>query len=189
MKTIVIAAVLCFSLLAGCGKADVKKAPTVPVASEQNEQSEQSRPPHYAGLIAEYRAVLTEEPDNLVALTALGNAYYDSGEWKKAIVQYEHALRIDSRNADVRTDCGTAYRNLGFINRAMDEYRLALQYDPAHVNARYNMGIVYAYDRKDLKEAIRVWEELLRLAPNHPQADSIRSSIATFKEQVKKEAR
>ena len=167
----------------------MKKSSPVPTATEQNEPSEQSRPPHYAGLIAEYRAILAVEPDNLVALIALGNAYYDSGEWKKAIARYEHALRIDPRNSDIRTDSGTAYRNLGLLDRALAEYRLALQYDPAHVNARYNMGIVYAYDRKNLQAAIRVWEEMLRLAPNYPQAEYVRSSIAEFKEQLKKEAK
>lgn len=187
MKLIVIAAVLCVPLLAGCGKTDVRQSSSAPAALDG--QSEQSRPPHYAGLIAEYRSVLDKEPDNLVALIALGNAYFDSGEWKKAISRYEQALRIDPRNADVRTDNGTAYRNMGRIDRALAEYRLALQHDPVHVNARYNMGIVYAYDRKDLKAAVRVWDELLRLAPNHPQADYVRSSVAAFREQLKRETR
>jgi len=60
-------------------------------------------------LIEEYRAILSEDPNNFAALVALGNAYHDSGRRNDAITMYEYALRTDPGNADVRTDMGTAY--------------------------------------------------------------------------------
>jgi tetratricopeptide (TPR) repeat protein len=102
---------------------------------------------------------------------------------------YEQALAIDSRNADVRTDMGSAYRNLGMPDRALAEYRLALQQEPAHLNARYNLGIVYANDKKDYAAAIRVWEDILKIAPNYSRADHIRTMIAALKAKKTKAAR
>jgi len=86
----------------------------------------------------------------------------------------------------VRTDMGTAYRNIGMPDRALAEYRAALEHEPSHLNARYNMGIIYAHHKKDYKAAIQIWEELLRIAPNFPQAADVRAGIAAFGKDRKK---
>ncbi len=186
MKNALIMAVLCFPLLLGCGKADEKKSPVLYPVTEHPGTPAQVRNPDYHGLIEEYRTTLKEDPDNLAAMIALGNAYYDSGMWRDAIRFYERALIHDPLNADVRTDLGTAYRNLGNPDRALAEYRLALSHEPGHLDARYNIGVVYAFDVKNYRVAIHVWEELLRLAPNHPHADDIRTCILTFKKTLRK---
>ncbi len=188
MNTIFITAVLCFFLLTGCTKSRGKKIGTA-LPPLRPADAEQAKIPDYAGLIAEYQSMLAEDPENLAILVALGNAYYDRGEWRNAIMAYERALQIEPRNADIRTDMGTSYRNLGQYDRALMEYRLALQYDASHLNARYNMGVVYANDKKDVLAAVHVWQEILTLAPNYPQAEILRSNIAKLKKGAKKEVR
>ncbi|HEY6011743.1 MAG TPA: tetratricopeptide repeat protein [Nitrospirota bacterium] len=177
----IVVAVLSFLLPAGCKKTDEKQIPVLHPVAEHPGASPQVRDPNYAGLIEEYRAVLREDPNNLAAIIALGNAYYDSGMWRDAIRFYTHALAHDPQNADVRTDMGTAYRNLGNPERALAEYRLALNAAPGHLDALYNMGIVYAFDIKNYTVAIHIWEDFLRLAPNHPRANDIRTLIASIK--------
>ncbi len=188
MNTIFVTAVLCFFLLSGCTKSRENKIGSA-LPPIQSPYAEQAEIPDYAGLIAEYQSMLGEDPENIAVLVALGNAYYDSGAWQNAIIAYERALQIEPRNADIRTDMGTSYRNLGQYDRALIEYRLALQYDPSHLNARYNMGIVYANDKKDAGAAVHLWQEILKLAPNYPQAEFLRSNIAKLKKGAKKEAR
>ncbi len=189
MNTIFFTTVLCFFLLWGCTKSQEKKSASVFPRSQQFGDAEQAKIPNYAGLIDEYRTILSEDPDNLAVMIALGNAYFDSGAWQNAITAYERALQVAPRNADVRTDMGTSYRNLGYYDRALAEYRLALEYDPSHLNARFNMGVVYANDKKDYQAAIHVWEEILKLAPNYPQAELLRSNIAELKKGAIKEVR
>jgi tetratricopeptide (TPR) repeat protein len=185
MKNVLLIAVLFFPLLSGCNRSEEKKTPMVPTpvpaVIEHSNKLESDQGPYYDGLIEEFRATLADDPNNYSALVGLGNAYLDSGQWKKAVVMYEHALAIDPRNADVRTDMGTAYRNLGMPDRALAEYRAALVEEPGHLNARYNMGIVFAHDKKNYQAAIHMWEELLKLAPNFPYAEHIRESIAALK--------
>jgi tetratricopeptide (TPR) repeat protein len=188
MKNILITAMFCISLVCGCEKTE-KTPPPVPSAFDSVKKSDESQGPYYAGLIEEFRATLADDPDNLAAIVGLGNAYFDSGQWNKAVTLYEHALLLDPQNADVRTDMGTSYRNAGMPDRALAEYRIALQVEPGHLSARYNMGIVLAHDKRDYRAAIRVWEELLKLAPNYPHADDIRSGIAAFSKILKKEGR
>ncbi len=134
--------------LASCQRIEGKKTYAVPAAIDHSNKLDNAQGPDYDGLIEEYRTILSEDPNNFSALVAMGNAYFDSGQWKNAITMYEHALRMDPRNADVRTDMGTAYRNLNMPDRALAEYRLALEHEPTHLNARYNMGIVLAMTRR-----------------------------------------
>jgi tetratricopeptide (TPR) repeat protein len=152
----------------------------------QTATSDHGLSPDYGGLIAEYRSVLAEDPDNLAANIAMANALYDSGQWRDAIPYYDRALQLNPHNADVITDKGTCYRNLGMTDEAVRDYRLALRVEPTHQNALYNLGVVYAYDRKDFAKAITYWERLLEVAPKHPQADYLHSSISGFRRALKK---
>ena len=191
MKTlngILAAAALLAVLTSACERGERSGAATAGGPQADGHGAEPARP-YYPGLIEEYQRLLAEDPDNLAGIIALGNAYYDSGQWKQAISAYERALAINPRNADVRTDMGTAYRSLGQYGRALAAYRTVLAREPSHANARYNMGVVYAYDLKDYASAVRVWEELLRMAPTHPQSQSMKSCIIKFKQVMKSEVR
>ncbi len=185
MKKTALTLVICLVLLVACKRPDPRKPTVILPVTEHNGKEEKTLAPYYHGLIEEYRTILAEDPNNLAAIIGLGNAYYDNGEWKRAITMYQHALAIDPRNSDVHTDMGTAFRNMHMTERALAEYRIALRYEPGHLNARYNMGVIYAYDTKDIKAAIHVWEELLKLAPNFPHAEYIRTSIADLHERLK----
>ena len=186
MKTLSLLTVTLFLLLPACKDARPRAGSSIPTAVQHAHKQEPSPPPYYYGLIEEYRNTLASDPRNLAALIGLGNAYSDSGAWREAIEQYEQALKIDPRNADVHSDLGTAFRNLGMTDRALAQYRHALEHDPAHLNARYNLGIVYGYELGNYPLAIHIWEEVLRLAPNHPNAAQMRSSIVSFKKMMKK---
>src|SRR5512134_2688043 len=107
MRNQLLAAVLLLALPVACGKHEDRNPSPAPRAPQGANKPGEARPPYYPGLIEEYRTVLAEDPHNLAALIGSGNAYYDSGEWKKAVSMYEGALAIDPRNADVRTDMGT----------------------------------------------------------------------------------
>jgi tetratricopeptide (TPR) repeat protein len=186
IKKSMLTGMLFFLLLSGCAKTEEKKAVAIPAAVEHAQKGDRSGP-DYEGLIEEFRSALAEDPNNLATIIGLGNAYFDSGQWKQAAMMYGHALLLDPKNADVRTDRGTAYRNSGMPDRALAEYRIALQNEPGHVGARYNMGIVLAHDKKDYRAAIRIWNELLKIAPNFSHASDVRSGLAALEKQLEKE--
>ncbi len=185
MKTPHVAALCFLVLVSACRDAGDKKPAVVPAAAVHVPKAE-GLDPYYYGLIEEYRTILAEDPNNLAAVVALGNAYFDSAQWREAVRMYERAVELEPRNADVITDLGTAYRNLGKPERAISEYRRALALEPGHLNARYNLGVVYAYDFRDYARAIRLWEDLLRLAPNYSEAKTIQARIAALKKMQRK---
>lgn len=129
-------------------------------------------------LEAPYKDVLAKDPKNFDAAVALGNLYFDSGQSEKAIEAYQKALEINPKDTNVRTDMGTMYRKIGNFDKAVEEFRKSASIDPTHVMSWYNLGVVLYYDKRDMKGAADAWDELLKVAPNHPNALELKQMIA-----------
>jgi len=179
-------AFLALMIAGGCREQEKKVAVPVPDHHAAGPVTgDKSRTPYFYGLIEEYQRVLADDPHNLAAIIALGNAYFDAGIWKQAIRHYEQALQLEPSNADVVTDMGTCYRNMGAFDRAIAEYERALKMEPMHQNALFNLGVIYGLDRKDYATAIGYWERLLHVAPKHPRADYLQATIAQFRKAMR----
>lgn len=186
MRYLSLGIAICCVALAACRNVEEKRTSSIPPAVDHVSKAEKSQTPYYYGLIEEYQTTLQQDPNNLAALIGLANAYSDSGAWREAITQYERALKLDPRNADIHTNMGTAYRNIGYPDRALAEYRAALTYEPGHLNARYSLGLLYAFNLHNYAAAIKVWEDLLRIAPGYPHAEFMRTNIESFRKSQKK---
>ncbi len=138
----------------------------------------------YEEAIRNFKALLEKEPDNIILLISLGNAYFDMGMDREAIEVYRKALEIYPDNVSVRTDLGTAYRRIGQPDKALEEYRKSLALDPRHSITRYNIGVVLLWDKKDIDGALKMWTDLLRVDPYFVLADELRNNIEIL-EQMK----
>ncbi len=184
-----MAVVLGLLVVGGCTREDGAPIKKQSAESPDAAAAPESPLPYYRGLIEEYRSILAEDPHNLAAIIALGNALYDAGQWKGAIHYYERALQIDPHAVDVMTDMGTCYRNLGLPDKAIDIYLRANAIEPSHQNTLFNLGIVYGEDKKDYLRAIAYWKQLIDIAPKHPQADNIKATIHMYKQTLRKHVR
>ncbi len=81
----------------------------------------------------------------------------------------------------MRTDLGIMYRNTGEIDKAIEEFKKAAQLDPKHVNSRYNLGLVLLHDKRDMKTAIKAWEDYLRVDPNSERAQRLKAQLEKMK--------
>ncbi len=68
-----------------------------------------------------------------------GNAYGNLGEYRRAIEDYDQALRIDPGNTLAYNNRGNAYDNLGEYRRAIEDLDQALRLDP---------GFAFAYNNR-----------------------------------------
>jgi len=104
-------------------------------------------------------------PEDAEAWIQLGNLYFDSNEYKKAIFAYEKGLELNPGNADILTDLGVMYRRDGQPEKAVEAFDRAIAADSRHEASRFNKGIVLMHDLKDIEGAIAAWEELLEINP------------------------
>ena len=72
-----------------------------------------------------------------------GVAYFNLGEYRRAIEDYDQALLLDPDEVNSLNGRGVAYRRLGQYRRAIEDLDEALLLDPGHVRARANRGIAY----------------------------------------------
>jgi hypothetical protein len=129
--------------------------------------------------------VLKKNPKDSDTLAKLGNLYYDSQLYAKAIDYYGQALKITPSNPDIRTDMGTAMFYLGDSDKALAEFEKSLSYRPNHANTLFNAGIVKWQGKKDVKGAVADWEQLLKTNPGYPERQKVEDLLNRAKEHNK----
>jgi cytochrome c-type biogenesis protein CcmH/NrfG len=127
-----------------------------------------------------------QSPSNVTAWIELGNAYFDTDQYKKSIQAYSKALELKPDNADVWTDLGVMYRKDGRPQEAIKAFDQAIAVNPKHEVSRLNKGIVLFHDLKDTQGAIKVWEGLLEINPMAmaPGGMSVDQMVQSLKKQA-----
>ena len=125
-------------------------------------------------------------PSNVEAWIELGNAYFDTDQYKKSIQAYTKALELKPDNADVWTDMGVMYRKDGRSDEAIKAFDRAIAVNPKHEVSRLNKGIVLFHDLQDTPGAIGAWEGLLEINPTAmaPGGMSVDQMIQGLKKQA-----
>src|SRR5512135_1877463 len=96
----------------------------------------------------------------------------------EAIEAYDKALALDPKNVNVLVDQGTCYRGIGKFDKAVEQYHKAIKIDPKFPTAHRNLGVVLAFDLHNKKEGLQEFQKYLELAPNAPDADKIKETVA-----------
>jgi len=103
---------------------------------------------------------------------ALGNMYYQNGDWAKAEENYLVALDRGPNNAKVWYSLGNAHFSMGNVSEAIGDYRKAKNHDPKLCLAYLNLVAAYV-DSNQCLEARNEYEELEQLAENLPRCASV----------------
>jgi cytochrome c-type biogenesis protein CcmH/NrfG len=128
-----------------------------------------------------------QNPKNTTAWTQLGNLYFDTNQFDKAIWAYNKSLALDAGNANVWTDLGVMYRRSGKPREAVRAFEAAMRADPRHEVSRFNKGIVLMHDLNDPEGAVQTWEELLKINPFAMSSDgkSVDELVTAYKQSLK----
>ena len=171
MKRTLIVCLTLFLFLTNCQKKEEQKAqtpfPKGPVVVDNE--------------IMRFQELVGKDPKNVDAWIQIGNIMMDTSRFPEAIDAYQKALELNDKNVDVRVDMATCYRRIGKPDKAVEQYSKAIAMEPKHLNAHRNLGVVLAFDLNKKSEAIKEFEEYLKLAPNAPDADSVRQLVAKLK--------
>jgi tetratricopeptide (TPR) repeat protein len=104
-----------------------------------------------------YRKALAESPDNPSALTSLGLALFETGQFKEALAVYHKASKVNPVDPIPIEKCAEIFERLGQIDDA--------------VNQRQSVAQIYL-QRKDAQKAIENWTHIARLKPDFLPARS-----------------
>lgn len=140
-------------------------------------------------LTSQLRERLEQQPDNPDGWAMLARSYMQ-------MERYPDAARAFERLADVVPDDNARATAWGLsaqawffdsqgalspeVNAAMDQAR---QFNPNEVNTLGLLGI-HAFEQQDYEAAIRHWEKIIEVAPDHPQIASIREGVTRAYERL-----
>ncbi|TYA69810.1 tetratricopeptide repeat protein [Seonamhaeicola marinus] len=96
---------------------------------------------------------ITKNPNNILGLEYLGDAYAYQKQWDKAILKYKKLVDFDDQNANYHYKHGGAlgmkaltvnkFKALGIIGDVKEAFLKAAELDPDHVDARWALVELY----------------------------------------------
>ncbi len=104
------------------------------------------------------REVLQTEPNNLDALTNLGNSFYNKGQYDSALSYYERVLTIDPTNSGGLYNKGLVFYQIKDYQKSMEALRKCISLYPDNADAIVMMGDNY-YSQNNFNEAITWYKQ------------------------------
>jgi tetratricopeptide (TPR) repeat protein len=119
--------------------------------------------------IGYFQQALKVNPDHLIALENLGNAYRQQKNWEQARKVLEHAVAVSPSDPESNYSLGMVFAQTDDAARAYEYLQRALKARPAYPEALNNLGILYLRtQRRD--DAVATFKECIRVAPGFDQS-------------------
>ena len=116
-----------------------------------------------------FQEALRLNPDHLVALDNLGNAYRQQKQWEEARNVFTRALKVNPQDPEANYSLGMIFAQTNDNERAYEYLQRALKFRPDYPEALNNLGILYLRtQRRD--QAVASFEECIRVAPAFDQS-------------------
>jgi cytochrome c-type biogenesis protein CcmH/NrfG len=126
-----------------------------------------------------------DNPQSAQYRSELGNAYYDAGQYDKAVRAYIESLKLQPDNPSVETDLATSYHYLGQNDQALQLLDKVLKQNPGFGQALFNKGVVLQVGKKDIAGAVAAWEQLLQADPAFARRADLERKIGELKSRMK----
>lgn len=99
----------------------------------------------------------------------IGDQYFESGKYEKAIESYNDYLRLKPRHVKTIYNRGRCYQEIGKYELAMDDFNKVLKLDGNNENALLSIG-QEMYRRGEFKSAKYYGEKVIELDRNNAMA-------------------
>jgi cytochrome c-type biogenesis protein CcmH/NrfG len=153
---------------------EVRKTTVQQPTSQPQPQPQAQADPRVAQRMAavlQLKQMVSANPGDAASWAQLGHNYFDLGQYENAIDAYRKHLDLNPKNANVWTDMGIMYRRSKRPDEAVRCFDKAIEINPAHEQSRFNKGIVLMFDLHKHEEAIKSWQDLVKLNPNAKTPD------------------
>lgn len=116
-----------------------------------------------------FQQALKLNPDHLVALENLGNAYRQQKRWDEARAALEHAVAVGPQDPEANYSLAMVYANSDDTDRASEYLQRALKFRPDYPEALNNLGVLYMRTNQR-EQAVASFEQSIRVAPAFDQS-------------------
>jgi tetratricopeptide (TPR) repeat protein len=119
--------------------------------------------------VEKFQQALKLNPNHLLSLVNLGNAYRAQKQWDDARTVLQHAVEIAPDDPEANYALGMVFAQTNDTANAYEHLQRALKSRPNYPEALNNLGILYLVtQRRD--DAVASFEQCIRIAPAFDQA-------------------
>jgi tetratricopeptide (TPR) repeat protein len=119
--------------------------------------------------ISHYKEAVRINPKYVTALSNLGTALYNKGDYDEAVSYFTKVLNINPQKIDVRMDLANTLFLQGKHEKAIAQYKEILKTEPENDNAHYNLAYMLSVQNKTDQAELH-YKEALKINPNHEKA-------------------
>jgi tetratricopeptide (TPR) repeat protein len=116
-----------------------------------------------------YPKILGEKEFEAVQFCNLGVAWYERGDYEKAVEFSQKAIRLNPGYAAPLNNLGVAYAKQGKFTVALECYEKATCLEPHYATAFYNIGVTF-YKLGDQDKAVEYFKKAFVQDPKHMSA-------------------
>ena len=116
-----------------------------------------------------YPKILNEKEFEAVQFCNLGAAWYELGNYEKAVEYSKRAIRLNPNYAAAFNNLGVAYAKQGNFDIALECYEKAADIDPNYATAFNNTGVAF-YRLGYLQKAVECFEQAIEADPKYDRA-------------------
>jgi Flp pilus assembly protein TadD len=124
-----------------------------------------------------------KRPKDLRLLVNLGAAHDAVGQGKQAQGFYEQALAVAPGDSVASCRLSSSLYAEGKHQQSVDLLRGVIQRSPGSYCAYFQLGVAFA-DAGIYRDAIRMWQKVVELAPTSPEGVSAQESITVLQKFV-----
>lgn len=130
--------------------------------------------------VEDLESAVEEDPQSLIAKTALGQSYEAVGRLTEAEQEYRAALDLDADLPRIRYKLAIIIKSKGRPEEAIVELEETVQFDPTFAAARLALGDLYA-DTGDNKKAAAQYQAVIDTEPFGIDLKAVESKLASVK--------
>ncbi|MCK4965435.1 tetratricopeptide repeat protein, partial [bacterium] len=117
----------------------------------------------------------------------LGFIWLSKGDYNKAQMEFETAIKINPGNANAHLNLGVVWSVKNDIHKAQKEFETAIKFDPQLVIAHYDLGMLYM-KKKEYGKAEKALRTAYSLLPNNPEISFMLGLVLSMNKETVAEA-
>ncbi|HEX5148108.1 MAG TPA: hypothetical protein VFW02_03425 [Candidatus Limnocylindrales bacterium] len=131
--------------------------------------------------VSELMRNIQADPTDVTSLQALGDLYFQAGDYATAATWETKVLALEPRNLTALLGLGAATFNQGNAIDAEKHWRKVLEIDPYNLEAHYDLGFMYfSQNPPDIERTTIEWNSVIEIAPESDIAKTVATHLDTL---------